>query len=299
MRYDFRHLNTFVAVAEELNFHKAAERLNMAQPAVSRIISELEVRIQVKLLERTTRSVRLTDSGRYFLEKSRGILEEINSVERTTQQLAAGVKAELSIGYTTITGHSLVPDIVYGFRKLQPDVHLDLHYLSSPQQLHQILDDKIDFGFLVGDFMSPEIETCLVARHDLVVLLTPEHPLAAQSEVTVEDLAKEALVIGSDTEWPTFRRIIQNMFQSEDQVLRIGQEATSLIGILGLVTAGIGVTIFCGLPRFCSEKSIVSRPIKTAKPIVVETYLAWRRRRVSFAMTSFIANSKLVGGVSL
>ena len=122
MRYDLKHLSTFVAVAEELNFHRAAERLTMAQPAVSRIVLELEDRLGVKLLERTTRKVRLTESGRYLLEEAQEILGRIDIAENTVRLLASGTKAILRIGYTTITGHSLVPDITREFRQSNPDV---------------------------------------------------------------------------------------------------------------------------------------------------------------------------------
>src|SRR4029078_1132513 len=131
MRYDFKHLSTFVAVAEELNFHPAAERLTMAQPAVSRIVLELEERLGVKLLDRTTRKVRLTEPGRYLLEEAQEILGRIGVAENTVRLLASGTKAILRIGYTTITGHSLVPDITRQFRNANPDVRVELTYLHS------------------------------------------------------------------------------------------------------------------------------------------------------------------------
>ena len=86
--------------------------------------------------------------------------------------------------------------------------------------------------------------------------------------------------MGTSAEWPTFRRIVVDVFQSAGQVLNVGQEASSLTGILGLVTAGVGITIFCGMPRFCGEQAIVSRPIVTETPTVVETHLAWRRASI-------------------
>ena len=98
MRYDLKHLSTFVAVAEELNFHRAAERMTMAQPAVSRIVLELEERLGVRLLERTTRKVRLTESGRYLLAEAREILGRIDVAENTVRLLATGTKAILKIG---------------------------------------------------------------------------------------------------------------------------------------------------------------------------------------------------------
>lgn len=295
MRYDLKHLSTFVAVAEELNFHRAAERLTMAQPAVSRVVLELEDRLGVKLLERTTRKVRLTESGRYLLEEAQEILSRIDIAENTVRLLASGTKAILRIGYTTITGHSLVPDITREFRLSNPDVRLELTYLHSPAQRDKILQDEIDLGFIEGSFQSSEIETRPVARHRLVALLPPSHPLAAKTALTIEDLAKEQLVMGTNAEWPTFRRIVIDAFQSAGQVMTVAQEASSITGILGLVTAGVGITIFTGMPRFCGENAIASRPVVTDPPVIVETHLAWRRASISGAMRRFIETSQQVG----
>ena len=175
MRCDLKHLTTFVAVAEELNFHRAAERLSMAQPAVSRIVLEMEERMGAKLLERTTRKVRLTESGRYLLEEAQEILRRVDVAESTVRLLASGTKARLRVGYTTITGHSLVPDIAREFRITNPEVQLELTYLTSPAQRDKILQGEIDLGFIEGAFQSSEIESHPVARHKLVALLPPEN----------------------------------------------------------------------------------------------------------------------------
>lgn len=292
MRYDLKHLSTFVAVAEELNFHRAAERLNMAQPAVSRIVLELEERLGVKLLERTTRRVRLTESGRYLLEEAQAILARVEVAENTVRLLATGTKAILRIGYTTITGHSVVPDIAREFRRSNPQVRLELTYMTSPMQRDRILQDEIDLGFLDGHFQSSEIESRPVAHHRLMALLPPDHPLTAKTFVTVADLVRENLVMGTNSEWPTFRRIVVDAFQREGHVLSVAQEASSLTGILGLVTAGVGITVFCGMPRFCGRESIVARPIATDTH--VESHLAWRRKSLSDAMRRFVETSRRV-----
>jgi DNA-binding transcriptional LysR family regulator len=295
LRYDLKHLSTFVAVAEELNFHRAAERLSMAQPAVSRIVLELEDRLGVKLLERTTRKVRLTECGRYLLEEAQEILGRIDIAENTVRLIASGTKAILRIGYTTITGHSLVPDIAREFRLANPDVRLELTYMTNPAQRDRILQDEIDLGFIEGTFQSSEIESRPVARHLLVALLPPSHPLAAKNSLTIEELAGEQLVMGTNAEWPTLRRIVVDAFQRAGQVMTVGQEASSLTGILGLVTAGAGITVFCGMPRFCGENAIAARPIVTDPPVIVETHLAWRRASISGAMRRFIETSEKVG----
>jgi len=295
MRYDLRHLSTFVAVAEELNFHRAAERLSMAQPAVSRIVQELEERLGVRLLERTTRKVLLTEAGRYMLEEAQEILDRIDIADSTARLLASGTKAILRIGYTTITGHSLVPEITREFRSDNPEVRLELTYLTSPVQRDRILQDHIDLGFIEGSFQSSEIESRPVARHRLMVLLPPNHPLTAKESLTVQEIARETLVLGTNAEWPTFRRILVDVFQKEGQVLTVHQEASSLTGILGLVTSGVGITVFCGMPRFCGEHAMVPRPLITSTPTFVETHLAWRRSKLNAAMRRFIETAEMVG----
>jgi DNA-binding transcriptional LysR family regulator len=293
VRFDLRHLSTFVAVAEELSFHRAGERLTMAQPAVSRIIFELEERLGVRLLERTTRKVRLTEAGRYLLTEAQEVLARVDAAETTVRLLASGTKAILRIGYTTITGHALVPDIVRSFRFSDPEVRLELTYMTSPVQRDRILQDEIDLGFIEGSFQSSEIETRTVARHRLMALLPAGHSLAAQEAVTIDDIARETLVMGTLAEWPTLRRIVVEVFQSAGHVLRAAQEASSLTGILGLVTAGVGITVFCGVPQFCVGGSIVARPIITDR--IIETHLAWRRASLSSAMHRFIGTSQRVG----
>jgi DNA-binding transcriptional LysR family regulator len=289
MRYDLKHLSTFVAVAEELNFHRAAQRLMIAQPAVSRIVLELEERLGVKLLERTTRRVRLTESGRYLLEEAQAILDRIEVAESTARLLASGTKAILRIGYTTISGHSVVPDIAREFRRSNPDVRLELTYMTSPMQRDRILQDEIDLGFVDGQFQSSEIESCPVARHRLMALLPCQHPLAAKSAVTVEELSSEDLVMGTNLEWPTLRRIVVEAFQRSGHVLSVAQEASSLTGILGLVMAGVGITVFCGVPRFCGE-AIAARPL--TPETLVETHLNWRRKGLNDAMRRFVETSQ-------
>lgn len=295
MRYDIKHLTVFVAVAEELNFHRAAERLNMAQPAISRIIIELEERLGAKLLERTTRSVRLTEPGRYLLEEAQQILGRLESAESNVRLIASGTKAILRIGYTTITGHSLMPDIAHAFRGKNPDVHLELTYMTSPQLRDKILQDEIDLGFLVGPFESSEIATTMIARHRLVVLLPSKHPLTKKDVLTIDDIASEPIVLGTSSEWPSFRPVVVKAFQAAGQVLSVAQEASSLTGILGLVTAGVGITIFCDVPRFCGTDVIVHRPLMTKPTIIVETHLAWRRTHAGSALRRFIETSQHVG----
>ncbi|NTF10576.1 LysR family transcriptional regulator [Agrobacterium rubi] len=288
MRYELKHLLAFVAVAEELNFHRAAERLTMAQPAISRLMSELEERLGVRLLERTTRVVRLTEPGRYFLEEAQSVIERINAAEGNVKRLAAGTKGILRIGYTTINGHSLVPDLVKEYRSKNPDIRLELSYLTAPRQRDKIITGELDAGFMEGSFQSAEIATKIAARHRLMVLLHSAHRLASLPVLSIQEVAEEDVIIGTSEEWPTMRRIVVDAFQTSGHIAKIVHEAPTLTAILGLVTSGVGITVFCGVPRFCGGDNIVARPLITKDPVLVETHMAWRRSNDSVVLRRFL-----------
>jgi LysR family transcriptional regulator, benzoate and cis,cis-muconate-responsive activator of ben and cat genes len=135
-----------------------------------------------------------------------------------------------------------VPDITREFRIANPDVRVELTYMTNPAQRDKILQDDIDFGFIEGSFQSSEIESVPVARHRLVTLLSPNHPLAVKDALTIEELAGEQLVMGTKVEWPILRRIVVDIFQRAGQVMSVGHEGSSLTAILGLATAGVGIT---------------------------------------------------------
>lgn len=286
MQYEIRHLRVFVAVAEELNFHHAAERLNMTQPAVSRIIGELEERLGVRLLERTTRMVRLTDPGRYLMAEAQDILGRVTHAGNNVRSIAAGTRAILRLGFTTINGHALVPDVVKHFLDRNPEVRVDLVYAPAPIQRDRILTGDLDGGFMEGSFQSVEISTQLATRHRLMAIMHRSHPLASQQVLRVADVADQRLILGRNEDWPTMRRIITEAFQGEGHIVKAYLEAQTLTIILGMVSAGMGLTLFSGVPRFVGG-DLVARPVVTTPAVLVETHFAWRRANANAALRRF------------
>lgn len=286
MKYELKHLRVFIAVAEELNFHHAAERLAMTQPAVSRLIKELEERLNVRLLERTTRMVRLTEPGRYLLGEAQGILDKANVAQENVRSVAAGMRTTLRIGFTTINGHALVPDIIRHFVEQEPGVRIDLVYAAAPDQRDRILTGDLDGGFMEGSFQSSEVQSRMAARHRLMVIMTADDPLAASEVLSVQDVARARLVIGRENDWPTLRRIITDVFHGAGEVMTPHFEVPTLTAIFGLVSAGMGVTIFSGVPRFMGG-GLVARPLMSTPPYLVETHFVWRRSNTNVALNRF------------
>lgn len=294
MQFDIKHLKVFVAVAEELNFHRAAERLAIAQPAVSRTISELEQRLNVKLLERTTRMVRLTGPGRYLLQESHELLKRMSNVDNNLRHLASGNKAILQIGYTTINCHELVPDVLAHFARTTPEIRVQLHYLSAPAQRDKIITGELDGGFVEGSFHSSEIATALVGRHRLMVLMGREHALSAKATLSVDEIVDEEIILGTNQDWPTLRQIVLDTFQAAGRILTIRHEPPTLTAILGLVASGAGITLFPGMPLYCRGGPLVARAIVASPAPIVESHFVWRRFNTSTAIQRLRDSAKAV-----
>jgi len=286
MQYEIKHLKVFVAVAEELNFHHAAERLAMTQPAVSRILGEFEERLGVRLLERTTRMVRLTDPGRFLLAEAQEILKKVSSASENVRSIAAGTRAILKIGFTTINGHSVVPEVVKDFLAQNPEVRVDLTYAAAPNQRDRILTGGLDGGFMEGSFQSSEVSTRLATRHRLMAIMRRSHPLASRHVLSVADVAAERLILGRQEDWPTMRRIIAEAFNNAGTVVTSYLEVPTLTVILGMVTADMGITLFSGVPSFIGG-DLVARPVVTTPITLVETHFVWRRANANVALRRF------------
>lgn len=287
-RFELKHLRAFLAVAEELNFHRAGERLGISQPAVSRMVKELEERLDTPLLNRTTRKTELTAAGVFLSEEARDILQRAEFAEATTRSFSTGKNALLRVSYMTLAGHALVPDIVQLFSKRHPEIRCELSYMTSPAQRRCLENGEINVGFIVGPFQETGIASKVVANHPLMVLLPGSHPLAAKEEISVLDLKDEPLILGSNDEWPTLRVIIDNVFEDAGLKPLVCQEASSLTGILGLVTTGLAPTIFCGVPRFCVEPAVVARPLIAPALTPVQSTMIWRKNRMTPALRRFI-----------
>ena len=294
MLYELRHLAVFIAVAEELSFRRAAERLGIAQPAVSRLVAELEARLAVTLLRRTTRSVALTEPGRYFLDEARAILERVERSTATSRGLASGSHGRLAVTYMSIAAHTVVPEVVKAYRARHSGVGLELTYMGSEGQRDAVMRGAVDVGFVVGPFHSPEIDGRLVSRHRLVAIMPVGHRLADRAALTPADLEGEPLIVGPRNDWGAFRRLMTEVFEAAGAVPTIVLEATSITALFGLVASGQGIIVFAGFPRQYDPAVLVPKPILTDCHPWLETHLVWRRDTLNPAVGPFIGTALAV-----
>lgn len=195
MKLDIRQLRYMVAVAEELHFSRAAQRLHVSQAPLSMAVQKLEKELGHKLFERTTRKVSLTPAGEEFYRRATHILQYLNETGAAVERAAQGLAGILRVGYVGSASYSILPIAVQKFRKRAPNVELQLVPSSSGEQADMLQQGELDLGIVRGDPVSTlEIETHLLYEEDLVVCLPEAHPLVRHDAVSAKDLSELPMV---------------------------------------------------------------------------------------------------------
>src|SRR5690606_19357868 len=201
----------FVALAEELNFHRAAERLHIAQPALSRQIRELEEEIGAKLFHRTSRRVELTPTGKWLLSRAFEILERMEQTRIGTQLTAIGREGELPIGFNgTVT--DLIPTLK-AYRARFPHVGIILKQMNSTMQIKALHENQIDIGVVTIPVYSDKIRTRPLIRIPFMAALPADHPLTAKPSISVRDLKDETFIITPQSAGPIYYDTIMGLFR--------------------------------------------------------------------------------------
>ncbi len=237
---ELRHLRYFQALAETLNFTRAAERLHIAQPPLSRQIQQLEDELGVALLDRG-RPLRLTEAGRFFHEHSRTLLEQLTKVCDNTRRIGSGEKAWLGIGFAPSTLYGVLPDLI---RRLRSDAGLELGLseMTTLQQVESLKAGRIDVGFGRIHINDPAIQQEVLTLDPLVAALPAGHPLLP-GPVSLTDLAQEPFVLYPGNPRPSYADHVLALFAAYGLQIEVAQWTNELQTAIGLVAAGIGITL--------------------------------------------------------
>ena len=288
-------LHSFLIVADELNFRRSAERLSIDRSALTRRIQKLEQRIGFVLFERTTREVSLTPAGRHFYEENTALLHAYSNSIEAARRVADGRTGILRIGYMAFAAIDLMPSAVALFRQHNPHVNISLRYIHTQAQKLALSNDEIDIGYVIGPFEHSEFDTLPLTSEPLCVAMPPGHPLSKKEAVLPEDFADHPLVFGVMSEWDAYRRRIGELFSLTGVELRVELEATNTLALIGLVSAGAGVTIFPeNLVRFFGH-AVEIRPI-LHPAFRIEIILSWKRINRKTALREYIELSKKISG---
>lgn len=243
---DLRQIRYFLAVAEELNFHRAADRVHITQPALSRQISQLEEDLGVVLLLRSNRKVELTLAGREFLERARRIVVDLDRAKLAAQRAVTGQVGLLVVGYIPSAAHVIVPQVLKYCREIFPNSELDLRCMLSQHQFDALLSQKIDIGILRPWRRIKGLATRQIISEPFVVAVPRGHPLAGQKNVHLKSFADEEFIMHA-RQIPGISLtydLISRLFEDAGFVPRVALESPEEIHLtLGMVRAGLGLTV--------------------------------------------------------
>lgn len=287
---ELRHLRYFIAVAEELHFGRAAERLGISQPPLSQQIQALEEEIGARLFERTNRRVELTDAGRLFLDESRQVLAQVDKAVLLARRAHRGELGELKIGFTSSAPFtSTIPSSIHAFRKAYPDVHLDLQEMSSRQVLKALLEESLQVGVIRPLALPDAVHWVELFREPLVAVLRADHPLAAGSEdgLAIAALAEEPFVFFPRSYGTGLYDQVIALTRQAGFSPRIAQEASEAMTIIGLVSAGLGVSILPASFRRTRVDGVVYRTLSDPEATTA-VWLVRRQNEGSPLALSFI-----------
>lgn len=284
---ELRHLRYFVAVAEELNFRRAAERLRLAQPALSAQIKNLEAELNVRLFERTTRSVLLTPTGQVFLKEARGILGATAHAEQLVRKAEHGLVGTLRFGVITPAMGPLLASVLRHFHQKYPGVQLSLSALTSSEQLRRLRAEELDVGLLRQPVTFPELDSRFVEEAPQMLAAPSGHHLAKKRGLEWKDFDGEGLVmIHPDHQHGFYDPFLAACAKAGAKV-HVAQYAQDVQIKLWLISAGFGMAPVTATLSDIRRTGVVFRPLPPGlQP--VRTVLVWRRLDVSPVVKNFL-----------
>ena len=292
--YDFIHLKTFVVLAEELHFRRAAERLHLTQPPLSQRLRTLEESVGTTLLKRSTRSVELTESGKVFLEGARDILKRLEELNLQTQLAATGHVGQLRIGFVPSASYVLLPKVLRKFKNENPRVDIHLEEMAYLRILEHLQNRMIDVALLRTSARERAIENYTAMRESLILAIPRSHPLARARSVSIQDLEGQPFIAFSAHDSPYFSEKINQLFA--DAGVRPHVVQYSLIPtILSFVEADIGLSIVPESVQHIANPNVVYKTLHgQGKAKGVALTAAWHKNHSSTLLTKFIETLKAI-----
>jgi DNA-binding transcriptional LysR family regulator len=296
---ELRHLRYFVAIGEEENYRRAAQRLNVAQTALSTQIQDLEAELGFKLFDRLPRGVKLSVAGRLFLEDARRILQQVSEAAARAARVARGQSGTLRVGFTeNASWRGVVPESLRRFRERQPDAELQLTPATSLEQIEGLRSGRLDAGFVFNmSKTDSELDHIPVALQHVELAVPKGHPLIKLKKLRLRDLSEASFVWFPRREAPAFYdRLMHECFRGGLKSPRIVQEGLNESTILSLVSHGMGVGWVNGTARGrCPEGVVIMSIADLDMPLPLA--LAWRRDNTSPLLANFIAEVRSMADV--
>jgi DNA-binding transcriptional LysR family regulator len=264
---ELRQLRYFMAVADELHFGRAAQRLHMSQPPLSVQVGRLEREVGIALFERSTRRVSLTPAGRHLQDRARRILDEVDAVRAEMRDYVDGLTGQLTAGFVSSANYTVLPGVVQIFRARRANVTLTLVPLTSGEQFDRLREGSIDIGIVRDEFPQtrqsspPRLSTEVIFEERLVACLPVNHPLASRSEVTPEEIAEVPMIAYPRSLMPGYVDRVTEVLASAQGAIHVVEEVVHQETALGFVAAGVGTSILPESVRQLVPPSIAVVPL--------------------------------------
>lgn len=292
---EIQQARAFLVVAEELHFGRAAKRLHMAQPPLSRLIKQLEAELDGTLFERNTRHVSLTPQGEALIEPARELVLLAERIKDVVRKSKAGEVGRARIGFAGASVNQAVGELARQIRRKRPGISLELHSSQfSHVGLEKVLDGSLDLVIGRWDFLPPGISSRLTAVEELLIALPENHRLAAYDAVSAEDLAEEAWIVLPGGAGATLPNRLNTLAVNAGFVPRIVQVAPDSWTLVVLVGAGVGISLILSSVRDnIPSRGVVYKPLKQEQR-PVEVRLIWRKGDLNPAVQAVIEISESV-----
>ena len=280
---ELRHLRYFIAVAEELNFTKAAQRMCTVQPSLSQQIKDLEQEVGVQLLMRTNRKVELTAEGVAFLKEARLSLEHAEKAIMDARQIAQLSKEQLNIGFVPVAEMKVFPYIMPNIRAQFPELKIHFHSLMDIDQITAVRKGEIDIAFTRYIEESPEIEAVQIFSEPLALIVPKNSPLAEQRHISIKSMNNQDFIISDEHSSPELHRIVQEFFKQNKLNVNLVQHSTNILLNVNLVGMGVGWSL---VPSYVipllGDKIVVK---STVEPLPnIGLYASYRKDRKNEAI---------------
>ncbi|MDR2272302.1 MAG: LysR family transcriptional regulator [Sphingobacterium sp.] len=240
---ELRHLLYFKVLAEELHFRKAAERLFIAQPGLSRQIKQLEENYGVVLFERNKRNVSLTEAGIYLFEEVRTLFRHLDQMETQLQSLANGKISTLKLGFIGSAVQTILPQLLINLKQNQPDIELSLHELANEVQLELIQKKELDFGFVRLSEIPIGLHSIPIHTEHFSLVLPNNHPLLTQKKPDLYTLKDESFILFSKNYSHSYYDLVMSIFQDHQFTPKVTLRTVNALTIFNMVAQGLGVAI--------------------------------------------------------